>query len=143
MRRPALLARIALHTLLAWLTITASTWIGLRSCGVEISFGGTMMLLPLLVLGIALPTPGGAGGYHVAMRVGLTELFLVGNTLAVGAGLLVHAASVLPVILLGGWMVVMGRSSIRDLLRALRQVREMGSPSSPARPAGRPAEELS
>ncbi len=143
LKRPALLARIALYTLLAWLTITASTWIGLRSCGVEISFGGTMMLLPLLALGIALPTPGGAGGYHAAMRVGLTKLFLVGNPLAVGAGLLLHAASVLPVVLLGGWMVVMGRSSIQDLLRALRQVREMGSPSSGAGPTGRPAEKLS
>ena len=143
MKRPALLARIALYTLLAWLTITASTWIGLRSCGVEISFGGTMMLLPLLTLGIALPTPGGAGGYHAAMRVGLTKLFLVGNSLAVGAGLLLHAASVLPVLLLGGLLIVMGRSSIRDLTRALRQVRQMGSPLSAAGPAGRPAEKLS
>ena len=142
LKRPALLARISLYTLLAWLTITAATWIGVRSCGVEISFGGTMMLLPLLALGIALPTPGGAGGYHVAMRVGLTELFLVGNTLAVGAGLLVHAASVLPVILLGGLFLVTGRSSIQDLKRALRQVREMGSSPSAA-PAGRPAEKIS
>ncbi len=143
MKRPALLARIAVYTQLAWQTITAATWIGLRSCGVEISFGGTMMILPLLALGIALPTPGGAGGYHAAMRVGLTKLFLVGDTLAVGAGLLLHAASVLPVILLGGLLIVMGRSSIQDLMRALRQVREMGSSSSSAAPAGRPAEKLS
>ena len=143
LKRPALLAQIGLHTLLAWLTITASTWIGLRSCGVEISFGGTMLLLPLLVLGIALPTPGGAGGYHAAMRVGLTKLFGVGNTLAVGAGLLVHAASVLPVILLGGSMIVMGRSSMQDLMRAVRQVREMGSLSGGAGIAGRPEEKLS
>jgi len=143
LKRPVLLARIALHTMLAWLTITAATWVGVRACGVEISFGGTMMLLPLLALGIALPTPGGAGGYHAAMRVGLTKLFLVGNTLAVGTGLLVHAASVLPVILLGGLVMVMGRSSIQDLRRAVRQIREMGSSSSAAGVAGRPAEKLS
>ncbi len=143
LKRPALLGRIAVYTLLAWLTITASTWIGVRSCGVAISFGGTMMLLPLLALGIALPTPGGAGGFHAAMRVGLTKLFLVGNTLAVGAGLLVHAASILPVILLGGLLAVTGRSTMQDLRRAVRQVREMGAPPSTAERVGRPAERVS
>jgi uncharacterized protein (TIRG00374 family) len=95
--RPALFARIALYTLLAWLLIAASTWIGIRACGVQISFGSTLIILPLLVLGIALPTPGGAGGYHAAMRVGLIQLFGVAEPAAVGAGLLVHAAVVLPV----------------------------------------------
>ena len=143
LKRPALLGRIALHTLLTWLTITLSNWVGLRACGVPISFSGTMILLPLLALGIALPTPGGAGGFHAAMRFGLTKLFLVGQTLAVGAALLVHAAVVLPLILLGGVLIAVNRGTIQDLMRALRQVREMGSPSSTAGLAGRPAEKLS
>jgi uncharacterized membrane protein YbhN (UPF0104 family) len=143
LKRPALLARVVVHTLLAWLLIAASTWIGVRSVGVDLSFGGTLILLPLLVLGIALPTPGGAGGYHAAMRVGLMELFGVSETLAVGAGLLQHAVVVLPIILLGVVLLVVDRISIQDLLQAARQVREMGSaPAAAAAPAG-PAEKLS
>jgi uncharacterized protein (TIRG00374 family) len=142
LKRPRLLVRIVLYTLLAWGTIAVSIWIGIRACGIDISFGGTLVLLPLLVLGIALPTPGGAGGYHAAMRVGLTKLFLVGRTAAVGAGLLVHAATVLPIVVLGGLVLVFGRSSIQDLVRALRQVRAMGSPASPAGVTRRPAEKL-
>jgi uncharacterized protein (TIRG00374 family) len=141
-KRPALIARIVVHTLLAWLLIAASTWIGVRSVGVDLSFGGTLILLPLLVLGIALPTPGGAGGYHAAMRVGLMELFGVAETLAVGAGLLQHAIVVLPIIVLGVVLLVVDRIPVQDLLHAARQVREMGSAPAPAA-TGRPAEKLS
>jgi uncharacterized protein (TIRG00374 family) len=142
-KRPALIARVAVHTLLAWLLIAASTWIGIRSVGVDLTFGQVLILLPLLVLGIALPTPGGAGGYHAAMRVGLIQLFGVSEPLAVGTGLLLHAVVVLPIIVLGVALLVVDRIPIQDLLHAARQVREMGSsPASAATPA-QPAEKLS
>jgi hypothetical protein len=137
-----LLLRIALHTALAWGMILASTWVGIRSCGVEITLGGTMVLLPLLVLGIALPTPGGAGGYHAAMRVGLIQLFGVAQPLAVGAGLLQHAVIVLPVIAVGVLILVLDRISVQDLLHAAQQVRALGSPDEAVVPPERPAEKL-
>jgi uncharacterized membrane protein YbhN (UPF0104 family) len=140
--RPALLLRVVLHTALAWGMILASTWVGIRSCGVPITLGGTMVLLPLLVLGIALPTPGGAGGYHAAMRVGLIQLFGVAQPLAVGAGLMQHAVIVLPVITVGVLILVVDRIPIQDLLHAARQVRDLGSPDEAAVPPGRPAEKV-
>jgi uncharacterized protein (TIRG00374 family) len=142
--RPALFARIAFHTLMAWLLIAASTWIGVRSCGVDVSFGAILIILPLLVLGIALPTPGGAGGYHAAMRVGLIQLLGVSEPLAVGTGLLLHAVAVLPIILLGALLLMVDRIPIRDLVEAARQVRSLGSAAAPTpTPSGRPAEKLS
>jgi uncharacterized protein (TIRG00374 family) len=147
--KPALFARIAVYTVLTWLMIAASTWIGIRACGVDISFGGTLIILPLLVLGIALPTPGGAGGYHALMRVGLIQLFGVDEVTAAGTGLLVHASMVLPVIALGVVLLVVDRIRIHDLVEAVRQVRLLGaSPTPPVTPAppgtpSRPAEKLS
>lgn len=143
LKRPVLFTRIALHTLLAWLLIAASTWLGVRAIGVDLSFQGTLVLLPLLVLGIALPTPGGAGGYHAAMQFGLMQLFGVGETLAEGAGILQHLVVVLPIIALGALLLIIGRIPIQDLVQAARQVRGMGSPSAPAPPAAQPMEKLS
>jgi len=135
LKRPALFLRIAFHTMMAWLFICGSTWIGIRASGVEVPFSAVLMMLPLLVLGIALPTPGGAGGYHAAMRFGLMELFLVSEPLAVGAGILQHAVVVLPIILLGALLLMVDRIPVHDLLHAARQVREMGSiPPPPVRP---------
>lgn len=135
-RRPALVARIVMHTGIAWLLIASGTWVGVRACGVDISFGGILVMLPLLVLGIALPTPGGAGGYHAMMRLGLIQLFGVAESQAVGAGLLQHAVIVVPIILLGGGLLIIDRIPIQDLVQAARQAREMGSgPASVTAPA--------
>jgi uncharacterized protein (TIRG00374 family) len=123
LRRPGLLLRVALHSLLAWLMIAGGTWVAVRACGASISFGGTLVLLPLLVLGIALPTPGGAGGYHAAMKFGLVQLFSVSEPVAVATGFVVHALVVVPVILLGALLLVVDRIPFRDLLAAARQVR--------------------
>ena len=143
LRRPSLWPQLAIHSLLTWLMIAISTWVGLRACGVEITFGGTLVLLPLLVVGIAMPTPGGAGGYHALMRVGLMELFAIEETVAVGAGLVQHAAMILPVVLLGGVLLVVDRIRFQDLVQAARQVREMGSSPSSEGAAGQPGEKLS
>jgi hypothetical protein len=41
------------------------------------------------------------GGYHAAYRIALTQVYGVGKTTAVAAGLTGHAVSNLPVLLLG------------------------------------------
>ena len=137
-KRPRLVLVIAFHTLFAWLLIAAGTWVGVRAAGVELSFGGTLLLLPLLVLGIALPTPGGAGGYHAAMRVGLVQLFGVAEPLAVGAGILQHAAITLPILALGGILLAQNRISLRTLLGEARQVPEPGVARAAEGPEGAP-----
>lgn len=126
LKRPGLLVRAALHTLGAWLLITVGTWVGVLACGVWISLGAMMVIMPLLALGIALPTPAGAGGYHAAMTFGLTQLFAVDEPLAIGASFLVHASSVLPVIVLGGVLLLVEGLSLPELLRAAGEVRKLG-----------------
>lgn len=127
LRQPRLLARVAVHTLLAWLTIAIGTWVGLRACRVEISLGAVFILLPLLALGVAVPTPGGAGGYHAAMKFGLVHLFDVSPALAVSAGILLHLAILVPVLAVGAVLLLVERLSLQELIEAARQVRKLGS----------------
>ena len=69
---------------------------------------------PILVLGVAVPTPGGTGSYHGAMKAGLL-LFGVAELPAVGAGLLVHGAVTVPIILLGTVLLWTERISWKDM----------------------------
>jgi uncharacterized protein (TIRG00374 family) len=119
-RQPRLLVRMLFHTALAWLCIAVGTWLGIRACGAPISLGAVFVILPLLVLGIALPTPGGAGGYHAAMVFGLTRLFGVDNAVAVSAAIIVHASAILPVVLAGVAFLFVERIPFRDLVRVGR-----------------------
>jgi len=126
LRSPGLLATVLGQSLLAWLTIGLGTWMGVQAAGAEVGFAGILVLLLPLAFGIALPTPGGAGGYHAAMALGLTSLFGVDPDVAVGAGILMHLAIVLPVLGLGPVLLRVERVSWHDLIAAARQIKSLG-----------------
>jgi uncharacterized membrane protein YbhN (UPF0104 family) len=99
----------------------------MRACGALVPLGAAFVIMPALALGVALPTPGGAGGYHVAMRYMLSLLFGVDGTTAAGTALVVHAINIVPVVLLGAGLLLVDRIPLRELADAARQVREMGA----------------
>ena len=112
-------------SLAAWGTIVAGTWICIRSAGATVSIGAVMVILPMLVLGVAVPTPGGAGSYHGAMKAGLM-LFGVSAVSAVSAGLLTHVMITIPVILTGFVMLWTEKMRWQDLVSGARQFRHLG-----------------
>ena len=127
LRSPRRLVPIVGYSLFAWIIIALGTWIGIRAVGAEIGFADALVMLPLLALGVSLPTPGGVGGYHALMQLGLTSLFGVDPTIAAGAGILMHLAIVLPVLLVGPMLLHTEKLSWSDLVAAGRQVRALGN----------------
>ncbi len=124
-RSPRLIVRVVVHSALAWLTIAVATWSGILACGAEISFGTVLIILPMLALGVAVPTPGGVGTYHGAMMVGLM-LFGVAQTLAVSAALLMHAICIVPIVVLGMVLLWIEKISWREFVSAARQFKKLG-----------------
>ena len=84
-----------------WLAIAAEAWAVTVALGIEMPFTGAFLLQAMLVVGVAVPTPGGVGSYHEAYRLGVTSFFGAGNDQAVAAAILVHAISFVPVVLAG------------------------------------------
>jgi hypothetical protein len=101
MRRPRdLVAALALSMPL-WLAIAASIWLVPRAFQITVPFTGSFLLLALLVVGVAVPTPGGIGGFHEAFRIGATAFYGVANDRAVGAAIVLHATQFVPVVVVG------------------------------------------
>ena len=140
LKRPRLLLRIIFHTMVAWLLISVGTWIGTRACGVQVSLGVIFVIQPLVALGIALPTPGGAGGFHAAVTFGLSRLFGVPQAAAVGTAFLLHLMTVMPVLVIGALLLLLDRLPFHDLLEAARQVKQLGAPSAQNTTSDRPVE---
>jgi len=65
------------------------------------SYLGSFLVMTLLVVGVAMPTPGAVGGFHTMYKFAVTTFFGVPNDRAVGAAIVLHAASFVPVTLLG------------------------------------------
>jgi len=126
-----LLVRIVVHSLLAWLTITVSIWAGVQAAGADVSIGAVMFIMPLLVLGVAVPTPGGAGSYEGLMKVGLM-MFGASEVVAISAALSVHAAITVPIILLGMFLLWSEGIKWREIIAAAREFGSLGDAMDPA-----------
>lgn len=130
MRRPALLARAFLVSLPLWLSIALTIWLVARAFHITIPFTGSFLIVALLTVGVAVPTPGAVGGFHYAFRVGATVFYGVPNDKAVGAAIVLHAVSFLPVAVVG--LVVMAQDGLS--LGRLRQLAREPAPDEQADP---------
>jgi uncharacterized protein (TIRG00374 family) len=117
-RQPRRLLITFLLSLPLWASITLGIWLVTRAYHIEASLGGGVLLTAILVVGVAVPTPGAVGGFHEAYRIGATSFFGAPNDRAVGAAIILHAISFLPVAVLG--IVFMAQEGI-----SLGRVRQM------------------
>jgi uncharacterized protein (TIRG00374 family) len=84
-----------------WLSICLGIWSMARAFQFAIPFTGSFLLLGLLTLGVAVPTPGAVGGFHEAFRVGATMFYGAPDDAAVGAAIVLHLFSIGPSLMLG------------------------------------------
>jgi uncharacterized protein (TIRG00374 family) len=100
-REPRALASALVWSFPLWLAIAAEAWLVTIAFGIDMPFAGTFLLQALLVIGVAVPTPGAVGSYHEAYRIGVTTFFGAAEDAAVAAAIVTHAISYVPVVLTG------------------------------------------
>jgi uncharacterized protein (TIRG00374 family) len=100
-RDPRGLAAAAALSFPLWLAIAAEVWLVTAAFAIPMPFTGTFLIQALLVIGVAVPTPGGVGTYHEAYRIGVTTFFGAPEDAAVAAAIVTHAISYVPVVLTG------------------------------------------
>ncbi|HYB94413.1 MAG TPA: lysylphosphatidylglycerol synthase transmembrane domain-containing protein [Vicinamibacterales bacterium] len=101
-------------SLVVWILIAAGIWTTSLAFGIAMSFTGSWLMLAPLVVGVAVPTPGGVGGFHEAYRIGATAFFGADNNTAVGAAIVLHAISVVPVTIAGLLFMVQDGLNFRE-----------------------------
>lgn len=118
MRRPAhLLGSLALSFPL-WLSIALGIFVTSRAFHMTFGYLGSFLVMTLLVVGVAVPTPGQVGGFHTAYKIAVMTFFGASEPTAVGAAIVLWAVSFVPVTLLG--LVFMAREGL-----SLGRMREM------------------
>src|SRR5204863_6547621 len=111
-----------------WLTIAAGLWAVAVAFRIEMPFTGSFLLVALLVIGVAVPTPGAIGGFHEAYRVGATMFFGAPDSAAVGAAIVAHLFSVGPALLLGLFYAAQAGLNF-SAMRHLAEQAESGRPA--------------
>jgi len=103
---------------LVWLAIAAQAWMVTIAFGIAMPYTGTFLLQTLLVLGVAVPTPGGVGSFHEAYRIGVTTFFGASEDRAIAAAIVTHLISYIPPVVVGlVFMVLIAPGLAEDLER--------------------------
>ena len=100
-RQPRRLVVILAWSIPLWGSIAAGIWLTSQAFRIDVPFPGSFLIMAILVVGVAVPTPGAVGGFHAAYRIGVTSFYRAAADHAVAAGLVLHAISFVPVTLLG------------------------------------------
>ncbi len=98
---PAHLLKIFGQSLIVWFSIALGIWFNNRAFGIELPFHSSFLIIGFLTVGVAVPTPGMVGGFHESYLLALTEAYGVDKHTAAAAGIVLHALSNLPVLVLG------------------------------------------
>jgi uncharacterized protein (TIRG00374 family) len=98
---PKLLLTIGGWSIAFWLVISLGFWGVVRAYITDFAFTNTFLIMILLAIGVAVPTPGGVGSYHLACKIGLSRFFGVPDAQAGAIALVSHFIAFVPVTLLG------------------------------------------
>jgi uncharacterized protein (TIRG00374 family) len=101
MRQPRrMLVALALSIPL-WLALATGIWLTSQAFHITFPYQASFLVMTILVVGVAVPTPGAVGGFHLAYQIAVQAFFNAPLDRAVGAAILLHAISFVPVTVLG------------------------------------------
>jgi hypothetical protein len=92
-REPRDLAIAFVWSFPLWVSIAFQAWLITRAFGILIPVSASFLVQAMLVIGVAVPTPGAVGSFHEAYRIAVTTFFHAPNNAAVSAALVLHAVS--------------------------------------------------
>ena len=93
-RRPGQVVATLAASIPLWLCIALGIWAVAKAFRLDVPFAGSFLIIGLLTIGIAIPTPGSVGGFHEAFRLAVTVFYGAPDSAAVGAAIVLHAMSI-------------------------------------------------
>ncbi len=101
LQRPRDLLITTLASLVMWYVIFWQVQMTLFAFGVNVPLRASFLIVTLTVIGLAVPTPGGVGGFHKASQIGLTMFFGIELNRATAIAIAYHAICFVPITIIG------------------------------------------
>jgi uncharacterized protein (TIRG00374 family) len=100
-QRPRDLVVTMVASVVMWYVIFWQVRLTLLAFDVDLPLRAAFLIVTLAVIGLAVPTPGGVGGFHKATQVGMTMFFGIGLNEATGVAIAYHAICFVPITIVG------------------------------------------
>lgn len=98
---PVAFAVVLLSTAIIWLCLVTQFWFVMLAMRSVLPFDSTIFLCTVTAVAVAIPTPGGVGGFHKVSQYVLTTFYAFGIDSSVAAAVLFHVVGTAPVVVAG------------------------------------------
>ncbi|MFN2442553.1 MAG: lysylphosphatidylglycerol synthase transmembrane domain-containing protein [Thermoanaerobaculia bacterium] len=115
--RPRIFVRVFLLTVGIWTCLTAQYILVLHAMNRPLPYVASFLIATMAIVGLAIPTPGGVGGFHKAAQIALTTFYGFDVSSSVAVALVFHIVGILPVVLTGFVLFAREGMSFRQLAR--------------------------
>jgi uncharacterized protein (TIRG00374 family) len=101
LQRPRDLIITTAASIFMWYVICWQVRFTLLAFDIDLPLRAAYLIVTMAVIGLAVPTPGGVGGFHKATQVGMTLFFGIGLNEATGIAIAYHAICFVPITIIG------------------------------------------
>jgi hypothetical protein len=98
---PAAFLKVIVLTIVTWACLSSQFWFASLAMSHDLPFLSCFLLTGVSIVGMMIPTPGGVGGFHKMVQVGLIQFYAFGIDDSVAYALVVHVVGTAPVVLAG------------------------------------------
>lgn len=116
--RPRELLVVILTTAAIWFCLTAQFWFVLVAAHRPLPFDTSFFIGGITTVGIAIPTPGGVGGFHKVCQWVLTTFYAFDIDSSVALAVLFHIVGTMPVVVTGALLFLREGVRLRDVTAA-------------------------
>lgn len=99
--RPRAAVTVLACTVAIWFCLTAQFWVVARGMTRHLPFDSSFFISGVTTLGLAIPTPGGVGGFHKICQLILTTFYGFDIDTSVAFALMFHVVGTVPVLVAG------------------------------------------
>lgn len=120
-RQPRAFGLVLACTAGIWFCLTAQFWFVTLAIHHPLPFDSSFFVTGVTTVGLAIPTPGGIGGFHKACQIVLTTFYRFDVDSSVAVALLFHVVGTAPVVVTG--LILFAREGLRwrDVTSAAEQ----------------------
>ena len=110
-------ARVVLCTIGTWITLNSQFWFATKAVAHPLPFDASFFVTGVTTIGLAIPTPGGIGGFHKACQLVLTRFYRFDVDSSVAVAVIFHLIGTLPVLITGLFLFAKQGLHWRDVTR--------------------------
>ncbi len=98
---PRALVKVLFCTIGTWACLTSQFWFATLAVHEPLPYDASFFVTGVTTVGLAIPTPGGIGGFHKACQLVLTRFYRFTVDSSVAVAVLFHVIGTLPVLTIG------------------------------------------